>query len=126
MVSITETQAPSPRLELLGFETCNFLLNGGSLFIFFSVWFLVLAISFLLSALGRKCQNWPRLSRFANWLERQLKWNSFFNLVFASQIELLLSAIIQLKHWNFAQSGDKVACIFTILTCLLFTIAPIV
>ena len=87
MVSITETQAPSPRLELLGFETCNFLLNGGSLFIFFAVWFLLLALSYLLNAILRKrAANWPRITRFAKWLERKLKWNSFFDLVFASQI----------------------------------------
>ena len=84
MFDLTETQAPSARLQLLGYETYNFLLNGGSLFIIFTFWFLILAVSLLLSALAKKSDKLLRLTRFANWLERKLKWNSFFNLVFAS------------------------------------------
>ena len=33
VLEITETEAPNPRLELLSFESQNFLINGGSLFL---------------------------------------------------------------------------------------------
>lgn len=126
ILDITETEASSPRLELLGLESQNFLLNGGTLFIFFTLWFTALLLSYLLTALLRLKNDLSKLQRFVNWLDRQLKWNSFFNLIFTSQVELLLSSIIQLKHWQVSLNGDQVACIFAILTLLLYTVVPFV
>lgn len=125
LFDITETEAASPRIELLQFESQNFLQNGGSLIVFFTIWFALLASSFLLSAIAHAFHNQEKLTRLARWLEDQLKWNGFFNLILTSQIELLLAAIIQLKYWRWEKNGDKVACNYALLLLFLNLLVPV-
>ena len=96
------------------------MLNGASLFIFFIIWLSAFLLSLLLNATTKRCSS-PKLSRLADWLDRKLKWNSFFNLILAAQVELLLASIIQVKHWRWGVNGDKVACIFALITFILFS-----
>ena len=49
MIEFTETEASQPRLAMLKMESQNFLLNSGSLFIFFSLWILAFILSSILT-----------------------------------------------------------------------------
>ena len=47
----------------------------------------------------------------------KLKWNAFYQIFFASQIDLFASALITLKHWEWrGESGDKVASVCSLIT----------
>lgn len=93
---ISESTAPNERLEMLSFETRSFLLNGGSLLIFFSLWLTALFLTSLLHRTALFCvSRMSRASRALSWIIRKLKWNIFFELIFASQMELLLASVIQ-------------------------------
>ena len=94
MMQFTETEASHPRLAMLKMESQNFLLNSGSLFIFFTLWTLAFGLSSLLTAAILCLKNAPRMTKCANWLDLKLKWNLFFDLIFAAQVELLLSVAL--------------------------------
>ena len=91
---VTETGASNPRMALISLESENFMLNGGTLFLFFIFWFICLLFSYLFKVIALFKKDSPKFKSFSEWIERKLKWNLFFDLFFASQVELLLSAII--------------------------------
>lgn len=78
--TVTETGAPNSRLESLGFESENFLINGGTLFIFLLIWvcFNILQLPFALAA--RFTAKESCLNRFSTRFAYKLRWNFFFDL----------------------------------------------
>ena len=126
MIEFTETEASHPRLAMLKIESQNFLLNSGTLFIFLALWTLAFIMSSLLTASLSCITNAPRMTKCANWLDLKLKWNLFFDLLFAAQVELLLSAAIQFEHWRWELNGDRLACVCAVLTIAIFAVIPLV
>ena len=126
MIEFTETEASHPRLAMLKIESQNFLLNSGTLFIFFALWTLGFILSSLLTAFLSCLKNAPRMTKCANWLDLKLKWNLFFELLFAAQVELLLSAAVQIEYWRWELNGDRLACVCAVLIIAIFTVIPLV
>ena len=126
MMEFTETEASHPRLAMLKIESQNFLLNSGSLFIFFTLWTLAFGLSSLLTASFLCLKNAPRMTKCANWFDLKLKWNLFFDLIFAAQIELLLSVAVQIENWKWELNGDRLACVCAVLTIAIYTVVPFV
>ena len=52
--------------------------------IFFVTWVIALIFSYLLNMILGCFKNVPRAKRVAGWIEAKLKWNFFFDLIFAS------------------------------------------
>lgn len=94
--TFTETEPASAGLKYLGLESLNFLLNGGTLFLILQAWAVLAIVATMLKFLAKKfsCSPQGRAYRFSFWLEKKLKWNMFYEMFFASQIELFASALI--------------------------------
>ena len=76
------------RLELLGYETNNFLFNTGTLLILLQLYLFVLMIYFLLCCKA-KC-----VKKLRYWLQRKLLWNNFIDFFSAAQLEFILSGLL--------------------------------
>ena len=125
ITTYSETEAPSDGLKALGFESQNFLLNGGTLFIILGSQLCVLALAKLVM-LCQKIRQSRRLHTCASWLERQVVWSPFLDLLMTAQVELLLSATVQLRKWTWVEHGDRIACIASLGIVLLYMALPIV
>lgn len=94
LFTISESDAPNERLEMLSMESENFLVNGGSMLIFFFLWFSALTLTSALTFGLSYTSKAQKLKSVIAWIDAKLKWNIIFDLIFASQIELLLAAVI--------------------------------
>lgn len=85
---------------------------------------LVSLIRFIVSWVS---QSSNKCLRLVNWLDHQLKWNFFFTFLFAGQIELFTSILIQLKTWDWdgASDGDKAAIISSVVMIGFLIIATV-
>lgn len=122
--TVTETEAPNSRLEALGLESQNFMINGGTLFIFFAIWvcFNILQLPFALAS--RFTANNSCLNRFSSRFADKLRWNFFFDVTLTGQVEFMLAALIHLNHWKWDLIGDRLGCIFAILMLVLYLMMP--
>lgn len=115
----TDTEPPSEGMETLGYQSQNFLLNSGTLFLMLQAWVVLALFATLLKFLATKlCKPDSRSYRFSLWLDRQLKWNFFYEMFLTSQIDLFASALVQLKYWGWTtKNGDRAALVFAVITC---------
>ena len=88
MITIPAADSNNPRLEMLGIDSQNFLINGGVFLFSIAIWVTLLLINFFLKKIFSCFNNTPRLTRFVNYVDRTLKWNSAFELFFTFQIEI--------------------------------------
>ena len=95
-LTFKETAEPlTSGLETLGLENENFLLNGATVFLTLLAWAVLAIIASILALVTRKfCLPTRKATRFAQWLDKTLKWNFFFDFFLAGQIELFASALI--------------------------------
>ena len=123
----SDTEAAHEGLANLGLESLNFLLNGGTLFLTLQAWAILATVSTLLTLVAKRhCAPKGRSYRFSFWLDKKLKWNLFYEMFLASQIELFASVLIQLKHWDWgAKSGDKAAIVFACVTLGYFLVSTL-
>ena len=94
-LDFSETEPASKGLEELGYESKNFLLNGGTLLMTIQMW-AVLAVLVTLGGLLCKsiCGTVGRMNRCCRSLDLKLKWNFYFELFFAAQIDLFCCVLI--------------------------------
>ena len=91
----TETDAAHDGVKNLGLESHNFMLNGGTVFLTLQAWAVFAAFSTLLALISYyACEKKSRTRRCSLWIDRKLKWNLFFQLFYASQIEIFASLMI--------------------------------
>ena len=81
-------ETKNERLELLGYETNNFPLNGGTLLILLEVYLSILVSTFLF------CCKAQRVRKLKSWLQSKLLWNNFIDFFAAAQIEFVLSGLL--------------------------------
>ena len=81
----TDTEADSDGLANLGLDSLNFLLNGGTLFLTLQAWAVIALIATLMTVFAKRfCSPKSRSYRLSFWLDRNLKWNLFYEMFFAS------------------------------------------
>lgn len=105
-LKLTHTEAVNTPLEMLGYESQNFIINSGLCFVVFMASLLGLAFIGICFMLEGRHVVFARLYRG---LKNTLIWNFFIRLLLEGYIDLALASIIQIKNLNINGFGDAIS-----------------
>jgi len=106
----SEEKTFAPRYGENGYEKLNFIKNSGSVFWFLFAWLFFALFTLFLSLFKAN----KRIHRVETFLSRYLFYSIIIRLFIESYLEIMLSALINIKNLNWKLSGDIIASLFTI------------
>ena len=128
MFDVRETDATYERLEKLGLESDNFLLNVGSSLIFLHLQFAIIFLGLLLFMCSKCCKSCTGcLTKVKGKIWRVLIWNGVLDLLFSVQIELQLCSFIQLQNVSWGGTfGDAYSMISAMVVAAIYCLMPFI
>ena len=113
---IPPTGSMSSNFETIGFESSYFLVNMGSMLLFYIFYLLLLAVILPLLSISDSCQSKRKK------LSKKLKWNSLITLMNESYQIVVVCLLINLQIFSLESGGLATMSIL----CATFVVASIV
>ena len=111
----------SEKFSEVGYDTSNFILNAGSVFWFIIMWVL---LALAIKAIAKCFRSKPKIMAFSEKVHRVVFFTLIIRIGLESYLELLISALINIKEmkWNF--SGESIASSLAAIFSIIFLISP--
>ena len=117
------TDPVNPKFEAVGFESQYFLVNMGTMAVFYGIYIINLIVAIVVSPC-KKTKRSGKLRRFAKRMDKKVYWGSLITLVNETFVIILIAVIINLKIFNYDTPGYRAMSILCILIFTLILAVP--
>ena len=121
------SEGVSPRLQAMGFESSNTIMNLGLVFIFFLVSGFMLLAWCLLKALSKiNCRKQEKIRQWERSLYNKLFWNFFLRLFLETYIDQAFVQALKIRNLKFSPRSEAVSTIFAFLIIAALVLSPLI
>ena len=122
LFGIESTEPVDNSFNSVGLESQYFMVNLGTMTLFFLVYLALIALSPILACCGRYSLYWKRKS---DRLNKRLFWDSFLTLMNETYMIVIVSVLLNIKIFSTESKGLATMSILCTLMLLIFTVGPV-